>query len=615
MGVVVILIAISTEYFLYLRAQSPAIRINECCPSTWQAFWDVLHRKQYEPFGILPRKTQIQTGYSLIQGYFEQVKLYLKYFSWQFTIIPSLIGIWGFFEYYEKERKTFIFLLIIFLMTSVALFTYLNLKFSPYDPNPNHMPREVRDRDYFFAPGFTFFTIFYGFGFYGLLKKGLTMIKDHIKPRIVTPFLMIIAIIISLFPLKTNFSENNRHHRWVAKDYGNNMLNSCEDNSVLFTNGDNDTFPLWFAQEVLGTKRSVVVANLSLINTPWYIKQLKAWGVPISFSDWQIDLLRPFYIADQKRFLYVKDIMIRHIIAENGGFRLKDEDYVIPQEEFAERYLRNYKGKMHVYFATTVSEDNFAGFRPYLRLEGLAYRLVGEPGKDQVDVQKTIDLYYNRYRYTGVFLPEDFRFLSKILPDFEKRKKDGEFPEYIVHKNNDIKRLLSNYSAGMAALGHYHLNMVESSDEVPLPKTVIDSIYNLIEEFWYFGYLFRPEEGYRFLSNLGVMKTHQGDLNQALRYFLMLEKHRPDDPRFILQTGEVYSLMGIDNKAVQYYKKALRLNPRSPDAYRSLLRFYFSRGDTTGMKSVMTEWLRYHPGDTQAVELLKELLKQGIGPG
>jgi len=611
LGVVLILIAVSTEYFLFLRSHSPNIRINECCPSTWQAFWDVLHRKQYEPFGLIPRKTQLQTGYSLLRGYFEQIRLYLKYFSWQFTLIPSLIGIWGFFEYYERDRRTFLFLFIIFFMTSIALMTYLNLKFSPYDPNPFHQPREVRDRDYFFAPGFTFFTIFFGIGVFGLLGKLTQILRDHIPIKTLVPVLTTVTIIISLLPLKFNFAENNRHHRWVAKDYGNNMLISCDDNSVLFTNGDNDTFPLWFAQEVLGTKRSVIVANLSLINTSWYIKQLKAWGAPITFSDWQIDRLRPVYLVDQKKFLYVKDIMIRHIIATNAGITLSQEDYAIPQEEFARRYLKGYKGRMNIYFATTVSEENFAGFRPYLRLEGLVYRLVGDSGVEQIDVERTIDLFYKKYRYTGIFFPEDFDFLRKVLPDFETRKKNGEFPDYHVHRTKDIIRLLSNYAAGMAALGHYYLSRAESLEALndESLKPAIDSCYQKVEEFWNFGYLFRPEEAYRFLANLGVMKTRQKDYGAALRYFLQLEKLKPEEPRFLLQIGEVYSILGAKEKAEEYFRRALRLNPKSPDAYNAMIRHYLYHGDTLGLKMVMNEWLRYHPSDTKAQQFLRMLLR------
>ena len=616
LGVGLILLAVSTEYFLFLRSHSPTIRINECSPSTWQAFWDVLHRKQYEPFGLIPRKTQIETGYTLLQGYFEQIKLYMKYFSWQFTLIPSLIGIWGIFEFYDRHKKTFLFLIIILFMTSIALMTYLNLKFSPYDPNPLHRPREVRDRDYFFAPGFTYFTIFYGIGLFGLLLRLLQIIKDHLRPKIATTILIILTLILSLIPLKVNFAESNRHHRWVAKDYGNNLLNSCDDNSVLFTNGDNDTFPLWFAQEVLGTKRSVIVANLSLINTNWYIKQLKAWGVPITFSDWQIDRLRPYYIADQRKFLYVKDIMVRHIIATNAGINLSQEDYLIPQEEFARRYLKGYKGKMNIYFATTVSEDNYAGFKPYLRLEGLVYRVVPDSGVDQIDVSKTIDLFYNRYRYTGIFSPEDFPYLRKIIPNFEERKKAGEFPNYRTHKTKDITRLLSNYAAGMAALGHHFLNRAESLETVNDPSLLpkIRYCYERVEEFWNFGYLFRLEEGYRFLANLGVMKTKQRDYEGALKYFLKLEELKPDEPRFLLQIGEIYSLLGAEDKAVSYFRRVLKLNPRAPEAYSALLRHYLFHGDTVGLRMVMAEWLRYHPSDTMAQKLLKGLIQKGMRP-
>ncbi|KPK63791.1 hypothetical protein AMJ83_04860 [candidate division WOR_3 bacterium SM23_42] len=584
----------------YYAGENIAPRINECDPGeNFQAFNNVLHRAQYGPAKLIPRQTQEATGFGVLEGYFWQLALFVRYLSWQpvpefaNNVFRSIVlaffyifGIWGMVELFRRERKLFFLTAFIMFMLSFAMVGYLNLKFSPSDANPRHQPQEVRERDYFFHTGHTYFGILVGIGFFGFFES---MKRGSKNKRLIEIGGLGGYLVFSIIPLLGNFRVSNRHGHFIPKDYAYNMLISCDDDAVLFTNGDNDTFPLWFAQEVLGLKRRVVNANLSLINTPWYIRQLKDWGAPVSFSERIINRLEPFMTRD-RRIIWVKDIMIRNILAANAGINLKEEDYLMSQQEFAERHLKNYKGKVPVYFASTVSQENFEGFRPYLRLEGLVYRVVGDSVEPThaVDVKKTKDFFYRIYRYTGLFDPDEQEIVSRILMDFDKRKEEGEFYDFSLYKDDNTRRLYTNYAAGLANLG------VVLRDQ-DIPGTI---------NAWRFALLFDPYQNIYFAYNLGVLFAQMGMQDSAYNYLSRIET---EDPGMIVQIGSVFANTGSFDKALEYFQRAIGINPRYPQAYSAMIMTYLAMDDKASAIRVLEDYLTMNPSDTNARNMLKEL--------
>ncbi|SVB13125.1 uncharacterized protein METZ01_LOCUS165979, partial [marine metagenome] len=313
---VLILIGFSTYTTIFIRAtQHP--NINENNPDTIEGALAYMNRDQYGDWDILnPAFTLARSECSYSNRWTEnknnptgseelnfmwnyQIKeMYLRYFAWQFVGIenyedrswelitlkgeliktlrgidwsryglpfPLLFGVIGMIFHFSRDWKRALAVLALFLATGIMIILYLN----QYDPQP-------RERDYSYVGSFFTFSIWIGMGVAALQEK----IKDWLEGVEIAAFVSvgltgIILIIMPISMLATDYREHNRNGNYVAWDYAYNMLNSCEPNGIIFTNGDNDTFPLWYIQEVEGVRTDVRVVNLSLLNTPWYIDQLK----------------------------------------------------------------------------------------------------------------------------------------------------------------------------------------------------------------------------------------------------------------------------------------------------------------------------------------------------
>lgn len=187
----------------------------------------------------------------------------------QYWMIPLFLGILGAWAQFQKDKKGFIANCIFFLFTGIVLALYLN---SP--------PVEPRERDYIYVASYIAFAIWIGLGIVAIHK---TLINRKLQLILIAT----VSIALPLWMLYQNYDDHNRSERTFQMDHAKTVLNSCAPNAILFTGGDNDTFPLWYLQEVEGFRTDVRVMVLSYFNTDWYINQLR----------------RPYYQSTPLKFL------------------------------------------------------------------------------------------------------------------------------------------------------------------------------------------------------------------------------------------------------------------------------------------------------------------------
>ncbi len=196
-----------------------------------------------------------------------------------YFMLPLILALFGLIFHYRKMPKDAFILTLAFLFTGLAIVVYLNQK--PYEP---------RERDYAYAGSFYFFAMWIGIGvfaIYDVLKKYLKEAKT--RAGVATALGLIVPVLMGV----QNWDDHDRSGKTSARDLAHNYLESCGKNGILFTNGDNDTFPLWYLQEVEGKRTDVRVCNLSLMGTDWYTNQMKlktyeSDPLPIKFREDQI---------------------------------------------------------------------------------------------------------------------------------------------------------------------------------------------------------------------------------------------------------------------------------------------------------------------------------------
>lgn len=277
----VAVVGISINYiYLPIRAeQYPPINEGEPVGFFSQALKDVLGRVQYAKPPVGDRQADLVGQYAN----------YWQYWSWQWgrdlggmaaaaTGLFTAISLGGLWALLRGSKRAGLAALALLLTTTVLLVYYLNFKYGfsyrAGDPSITQEMREVRERDYFFVASFAFAGVLIAAGFAAMIR----WIGDWLGPRVPDARRYVMGtpvVALALIPLLGNRVTASRDHETLARDFAVDILESVEPYGILITAGDNDTFPLWFAQEVLGVRRDVTLANLSLMNTEWHLRQIR----------------------------------------------------------------------------------------------------------------------------------------------------------------------------------------------------------------------------------------------------------------------------------------------------------------------------------------------------
>jgi hypothetical protein len=422
----------SIQIYLPIRAAlDPAINMGN--PDSMRNFWAVIGREQYgSTYGILPRqvwtlltgKTAIHSASDLFENisYFFKYNLpfYNQYLGWQFgnswiTALFLILAVAGAVRHFTGERKTFWFWLAVFLLTGPILNAYMNFQFGfsqfpevqLHPAVPNMRLHEPRERDYFFIVSFAFLALWAAFGLAVLAGKLVKLISERIQASAGTVLAVLSGLVVfapSILPVALNWEHADRSGNYIPRSYALNVMNSLAPNSMLFTNGDNDTFPLWYIQEVEGVRKDCRVVNLSLLNLPWYIRQMRDMEpkVPFSTPDQTLDLIGPTRSNDPKAFqfgdmrldfpagtvFYVKDLMVLDILRSNAFRR-------------------------PIYMVTSIPAENRTGLNDHLVMEGVALRITEQPSAQVAGQDSSVVLVMN-YDTVGVNVPRSYELLTEV---------------------------------------------------------------------------------------------------------------------------------------------------------------------------------------------------------
>jgi len=330
------------------------------------------------------------------------------------------------------------------------------------------------------------------------------------------------------------------------------MLTPLAPNAIVMTNGDNDTFPLWYIQEVEHVRKDVRVVNLSLLNTPWYIKQLRDQEpkVPFSYTDAQLDALQP-YQDEKGKIIWVKDQVVVDMMKVN-------------------------QWKRPVYLAVTVPEQ--LGYENHLTLEGLVFRVSPQPvGEHAVDVRTTMHNLYSVFHYKGL--------LDKNR-DYDRS----------VYKDDNAYKLVQNYAAAHVQVAYNLQQSGQNHDAI----TILRDAVKMTPDF--------PG----LLEYLGKSYQDMGDTASAEQVFRDAQVRFPNAPEFYFHLGVLHWQQGhrqnrrdLAEQGLAELRRACEMDQRYFDWFGGLFSALWLDGRRAEAVDVLRSWSRAHPEDAQGAQYLQ----------
>ena len=702
-SVVLILIGYSSYGIIFIRSgQNPAINEND--PSTVARAIAYMEREQYgqmfqfpRRYGGLPPKHEavgrptngreysssqerkyktyrLDKQWSYFWSY-QVKKMYWRYFLWQFAgrgpstdqyvtaygantnqdgvdwfqfgfPLAFLMGLWGMFFHFQKDRDQAFSVFSLFLMTGLAIIIFVNQD----DPQP-------RERDYSYVGSFFAFSMWISIAVAALGDRILQLLKNKpISKNIVIGTFFVLLLAMPGMMLKANYHEHDRSDNRLAWDYSYNILQSCEPNAIIFTNGDNDTFPLWYLQEVEGIRKDITVANLSLLNTEWYIRQLR------DSRRGQVDKEG----RELEQFINMTDNQVLDISSGLQPWKSRNVQIPAPKSDknkdgFIEwrveptyagaalmvkdmmilKIISDAKWKYPIYFAVTVPSNNRLGLEDYIEMEGLVYRL----RPFQVDKRNPIN---EERMWTNLMSGFGSDIWEKDIEAEEWNKLEGEVwskdfkPGYLYRNlgRDDVFyfpstniRLLQNLRSAHMQLAAYHYMVFKDFEKTNPEKAEIHrkkalSVINKMQDNI-------PERTIRFDAKelhyqLARLFGELGDKEELNRIMDILITRNDLTIRDKVDYGQVYISeldsfqigktifegLYADFKSVENGDRLTSKNEMEQwrnyftQIVSSLVFTYKQLDMITEAQSVLTEWLDKNPNDPVAQNLLQDLKQE-----
>jgi len=480
-----------------------------------------------------------------------------------YYLLPLLLGIIGLIWQLNRGKKgleSFWLVGIIFFMTGVAIVIYLNQ--TPYQP---------RERDYAFGGSFYAFSIWIGLGVLALAQ----LIEKGLKNKAVAATLAtLVCLIIPAQMASQNWNDHDRSGRYTCRDFGYNYLISCAPNAIIFTNGDNDTFPLWYLQEVEGVRRDVRVCNLSYLQTDWYIDQMRREAyeskpLPITWKRYQYvqgtrDMaqvydLPQFPSMDVKTAIH--DFVLNPQLLSNGVAAFPTSNLVLPidkeevlkvgavKPEFKDSILPQLKIKLGsrvlkhelmilemlsqnnwkrpIYFSVTVGDDYYMGLGDNFQLEGLAYRIVpmGRKGSGgRVDTDLMFDNMIHKFKWGGIENPKVYLDENNLRMCKTFRLMFYQLVDALIKEKKNAKALVAL---------DYCMKVIPS-------KTVSNDYYSALLASQYYT-LGKPQKGDAIMEDLASNCVKNISWYSSLSSQKMIDASKKDVEQNIRILGSVLS--------------------------------------------------------------------------
>ena len=698
-SLVLVLLGYSTYSMIFIRSnQDPTIDEND--PETVEAMISYLEREQYGSVGQFPRRFKgLRQMYEVVgppasngeyssrqKSQYRKIdmskqwdffwnyqikKMYNRYFLWQFAgrgpstesgvtamgansredgvhwsqfgiPLALIIGLIGMFYHGSKDQRMSFSVMSLFLLTGYAIIIYLNQD----DPQP-------RERDYSYVGSFFAFAIWIGAGVSGIgefIEKRIS--ETNLRIRLLSIMLVLVIAFMPGVMMSVNYHSHDRSGNYVAWDYSYNILQSVGPNGILFTNGDNDTFPLWYLQEVENVRKDVAVVNLSLLNTPWYIKQWKEARPEntkfINLSDNQVDAITSRLQRWEEKKVQVpvnndpkndQGYIEWNLKPTFAGQALRVQDIMIL------RIIKDANWKVPIYFAVTVSQSNRIGLDSYLDMQGLTFQLKSHKTEpvDQDMMYKNLMTQIGPDNWSNGFDISEFR--SDVNEENINWSR-GYQPGYMyrnlgnenIYYNDQIIRLLQNYrSAYMQLAVTYYMDYQKEkrkknpddyilADLSSKSVAVLDQMrFNIPEEtipitsedLHYqvarlYGDLDRKESMENIIEDLIAMEgvSPSNKVEYANVYYREL-----DDPETavsilsdlqneyskIENMVKIKGLSSISSNSWKEWQKAF------PDIVSSLIYIYKSTNQNNEAEGVLVDWISRFPNDSNAKKLLEEV--------